>query len=97
MFHALLLSYYLCDAAADVAVLDRATVARCIGIYQDVKAEFLSEAELQALGADPLGFGGAHGRTAYLRFTAWEQENTALVERMKAEAQAHVMNAAAGF
>ena len=97
MFQALLTGYYLCDAAAAVTLLDYATVARCIVTYQSVKAEFLSEEELAALEADPLGFGGEHGRIAYLRFTEWEQDNAELVAGMKAEAEAAVAAGQAGF
>jgi hypothetical protein len=88
--HALLMSYYLCDAAASVTLLDRATAAQCIGSYQSVKAQFLSRDELSELRADPLGFGGDMGRTAFLRFSEWQEENAELVSRMKAEARARI-------
>jgi hypothetical protein len=97
MFQALLTGYYLCDAAAAVTLLDYATVARCIVTYQSVKAQFLSEEELAALNADPLRFGGEHGRVAYLRFTEWEEQNADLVAEMKAEAEAHVAAAQTGL
>ncbi len=97
MFQSLLLSYYLCDAAAGMAVLDHGSVARCIGVYQALKAEFLSEEELEALRADPLGFGGDEGNAAYLRFTAWEEENADAVARYKASAEAYLTRGEAGF
>lgn len=90
MFQALLTGYYLCNAAAAVTLLDYTTVAHCVLTYHSVKAHFLTEEELAALDADPLGFGGAHGQTAYLRFRAWEEENPELVADLKAEAKAKV-------
>lgn len=97
MFQALLTSYYLCNAAAAVTMLDYATVARCVITYQSVKEKFLSEEELAALDADPLGYGVVHGRTAYLRFKEWEGENARQVAERQEEAQAYILGSFAGF
>jgi hypothetical protein len=90
VLQALLASYYLCDAAASQGVLDRTAIVHCIGVYQSVKAQFLSEEELADLRADPLRFGGAQGQVAYRRFSAWEIENPKLVARLRADAEARL-------
>ncbi len=91
-FLALLASYYVCDAAAATAHLDRKMIARCIQTYQSVKVHFLTAAERKALADDPLGFGGEHGSTAYLRFKAWEEVNAGLVERMKSRISTEIVD-----
>jgi hypothetical protein len=97
MFQALLTSYYLCNAAAAITLLDYSTVARCVLTYHSVKAHFLDEDELAALDADPLGFGGEHGKAAYLRFREWEQENPEVVAELKADAEERLNGVRAGF
>jgi hypothetical protein len=97
MFQALLTSYYLCNAASAVTLLDSSVVAQCVLTYHTVKAHFLDEEELAALDADPLGFGGEHGKTAYLRFRAWEKDNSDLVAELKADARAQLDGVHAGF
>lgn len=93
--NALLASYYLCDAAASQHFLDHDAVVRCAGVYQAVKAQFLSQEELEALGTDPLGFGGPQGNVAYLRFSAWKAANPDLVARLRGEARARLHRQAA--
>jgi hypothetical protein len=90
VIQALLTSYYLCDAAASHGALDTTAILHCIGVYQSVKAQFLTEEELAALGADPLGFGGEQGQVAYRRFSAWETANPTIVARLRAEAEARL-------
>lgn len=79
-FFALLSAYYLCDAAAALRPLTMSEIARCVGHYEAVKAEF----------ADPAETGPDARLQTYRRFKAWEAQNAETVARLKAEAEALV-------
>jgi len=77
---ALLASYYICAADAEVGRLTQPERFACNERYQTIKRSFLTE----DVSVDSSGRLSPEQNTlAYRRFKAWEAENDALIRSLK--------------
>ena len=82
-FLALLALHYICDHAAATRGLSPAEVSHCMANYETIKHGFIDE-PLATLGTPERA---AQNRAGYAGFKAWEADNAALVDELRAYAQ----------
>ncbi len=78
----LLAFYYGCDLAVIENRLSGSELAACLAAYETVKLSFLTDEERDAFATLSLAERLPLSQTGYLRFKAWERDNSGIVAEL---------------
>ena len=75
---------YACNLMAEQTPPSSEQAVFCVGIHDQVKLQFLTEAELEELSSVPLKRKNEITLRGYSRFKQWEADNSELVQKLRA-------------
>ena len=88
---ALIAAYLMCSEAAEIRVLDRTEIDRCMSIYTQVKLSFVPDFRGDDYNSATAPERAALNQQGYAGFLEWRASNPDLVQEMEADAKISAM------